>query len=471
MEPGSAVNETQPGQRSMMEFAATFGSALALGQAAQFVWLAAGSRAFSTGDFGRVLAAQALYGLLQVVMDTGSTYYGARLVAAGTLDDEALGSITALRLVLACGAGCVLLIAGALGGARSFAAMAPFALATLLFALFRYWQSFGHGDSRPLSAYVVLRGAAPAGVALFFAGAGIRFPLPLPGAIECGAIVLIATALRLHPLEALRLASRARALPWRAVLDVALPFAASQTILTLGTVLLALTGSAVAAAVFGVATRLLTGVNQVAGVVTGSLFPWLARPGDLKGADVLRAVRAILIAAGAASCVAFAAPSLILRSLLGHDAPNATATVVIAVSLAAATSYVLLITTIMIARHHESEVSWVFVVGTAIAIAGAVAVVVLEPAAVSTWMAASLGCAQVALTSLLAWRARRILVSAARAISEGAVGALVLAGAGSLAAAVPVARAPLAAGTGAAVFALLALLALDVRRGRRTRTA
>ena len=454
-----------------MEFAATFGSALALGQAAQFVWLAAGSRALSTGDFGRVLAAQALYGLLQVVMDTGSTYYGARLAAAGTLDDGALGSITALRLVLAGAAGCVLLIAGALGGPRSFAAMAPFALATVLFALFRYWQSFGHGDSRPLSAYVVLRGAGPAGVALFFAGAGVGFPLPLAGAIECGAIVLIATTFRLRPLEALRLASRARALPWRAVLDVALPFAASQAILTLGTVLLALTGSAVAAAVFGVATRLLTGVNQVAGVVTGSLFPWLARPGDLKGADVLHGVRAILIAAGAASCVAFAAPSLIVRSLLGHDAPNATATVVIAVSLAAATSYVLLITTILIARHHESEVSWVFLVGTIVAVAGAVAVVVLQPAAVSTWMAASLGCAQIVLTSLLAWRARRILASAARAISEGAVGALVLAGAGSLAAAVPAARAPLAAGTGAAVFALLALLALDVHRGRRTRTA
>ena len=454
-----------------MEFAATFGSALALGQAAQFVWLAAGSRALSTGDFGRVLAAQALYGLLQVEMDTGSTYYGARLAAAGTLDDGALGSITALRLVLAGAAGCVLLIAGALGGPRSFAAMAPFALATVLFALFRYWQSFGHGDSRPLSAYVVLRGAGPAGVALFFAGAGVGFPLPLAGAIECGAIVLIATTFRLRPLEALRLASRARALPWRAVLDVALPFAASQAILTLGTVLLALTGSAVAAAVFGVATRLLTGVNQVAGVVTGSLFPWLARPGDLKGADVLHGVRAILIAAGAASCVAFAAPSLIVRSLLGHDAPNATATVVIAVSLAAATSYVLLITTMLIARHHESEVSWVFLVGTIVAVAGAVAVVALQPTAVSTWMAASLGCAQVVLTSLLAWRARRILVSAARAISEGAVGALVLAGAGSLAAAVPAARAPLAAGTGAAVFALLALLALDVHRGRRTRTA
>ena len=454
-----------------MEFAATFGSALALGQAAQFVWLAAGSRALSTGDFGRVLAAQALYGLLQVVMDTGSTYYGARLAAAGTLDDGALGSITALRLVLAGAAGCVLLIAGALGGPRSFAAMAPFALATVLFALFRYWQSFGHGDSRPLSAYVVLRGAGPAGVALFFAGAGLGFPLPLAGAIECGAIVLIATTFRLRPLEALRLASRARALPWRAVLDVALPFAASQAILTLGTVLLALTGSAVAAAVFGVATRLLTGVNQVAGVVTGSLFPWLARPGDLKGADVLHGVRAILIAAGAASCVAFAAPSLIVRSLLGHDAPNATATVVIAVSLAAATSYVLLITTILIARHHESDVSWVFLVGTIVAVAGAVAVVALQPTAVSTWMAASLGCAQVVLTSLLAWRARRILVSAARAISEGALGALVLAGAGSLAAAVPAARAPLAAGTGAAVFALLALLALDVHRGRRTRTA
>lgn len=427
------------------------------------VWLAAGSRAMTADQFGHVLAAQALYGVLQVAVDTGSSYHGARLAASERLDDDERAAITALRLVVAGAASSVLVIVGVLGGSSAFAAMAPFAAATLLFALFSYWEAFGRGDGRALSAYVFLRAAAPATLAVGCAATGARFPLALAGAAECGVIVALALAFRLHPLAAFRRALGARALPWRVVLNVATPFAAGQATLAAGTVLLATTGLPAAAAAFGVATRLLTGVNQIASIVATSLFPWLARAEEPRSRDVVRAVRLVVGAAAAAASIVFAAPGLVVRALLHHGDAHAAATVLIAVSLSAASSYLLLLATLLVARHHEGDVVWVFVAGTALMFAGAVTVVATSPRGPSTWMAVVLSAALLVTATWLAQRSFALVETARRAIAEGAALAFVLAAAGGLGAAAPGTRGALALVTGAAAAGLVALVVRDLR--------
>src|SRR5690349_14770255 len=63
---------------------AVFGTATVLAQAGQFVWLTIGSRAMDRSAFGTVLAAQAIYGVMQFLVDSGPTYHGARLSAANS---------------------------------------------------------------------------------------------------------------------------------------------------------------------------------------------------------------------------------------------------------------------------------------------------------------------------------------------------------------------------------------------------
>jgi len=82
----------------MKAFAARFGGATLAAQAGQIIWLAAGSRAMPRDRFGTILAAQALYGLLQIAVDNGSAWHGARIAAAGALDDDRRGEIFRIRL-------------------------------------------------------------------------------------------------------------------------------------------------------------------------------------------------------------------------------------------------------------------------------------------------------------------------------------------------------------------------------------
>src|SRR5688500_8126409 len=86
---------------STRRFAAVYTGATLLAQVGQLVWLTAGSRAMSHSAFGTVLAAQALYGVLQFVVDSGATYHGARLAAGGMLDAATRSSIIRVRLQLA----------------------------------------------------------------------------------------------------------------------------------------------------------------------------------------------------------------------------------------------------------------------------------------------------------------------------------------------------------------------------------
>lgn len=78
---------------SVRRSAASFGVATVLGHLSQLVWLAAGVRVMSRAEFGTVLAAQTLYGVLQTVIDIGTNGVGARAVARGELDDERRGQI------------------------------------------------------------------------------------------------------------------------------------------------------------------------------------------------------------------------------------------------------------------------------------------------------------------------------------------------------------------------------------------
>jgi O-antigen/teichoic acid export membrane protein len=182
------------GSASSVRFAAVFGSAMAVGQASQLVWLTAGSRVLSPHDFGTVLAAQALYGILQYVVDNGPAFFGARLAAQGRLDDRTRSSLDRLRLEGSAVAAIIAIGLGLAGGQDLLVAVLPFAIALPLFALFGYWEEFGHGRSGPWSAYVVGRSAAPAAAALGFFAANADFPLPLAGVLECGVILSAAVA-------------------------------------------------------------------------------------------------------------------------------------------------------------------------------------------------------------------------------------------------------------------------------------
>ena len=118
---------------SVSRFAVRFGAATALGQLAQVVWLVLGSRTMSRETFGSVLAAQVLYGVLQIVVDNGAAWHGARLAAAGALDDAVRASLVRVRLQLCFPAALVGLAIAAAGGWQLVAPTAPFIVALFLF--------------------------------------------------------------------------------------------------------------------------------------------------------------------------------------------------------------------------------------------------------------------------------------------------------------------------------------------------
>ena len=93
----------------------------------------------------------------------------------------------------------VTLAVGAAGGKTSVAANAPYLAALVLWALFNYWEAYGRGDGRPLSAYLVLRAWGPPLIALLFLLAGSDLPTYAAGIAECVALVVVETAFRLAP--------------------------------------------------------------------------------------------------------------------------------------------------------------------------------------------------------------------------------------------------------------------------------
>src|SRR5205085_3497462 len=223
---------------------------------------------------------QALYGLLQFAVDNGSALEGARRAAAGTLDARGRASIVRLRLQLAVAGAAAMLGISAIAGSRAVAAASTYALAVVLFALLRYWEPFGRGSSEPWASYIVLRSAAPALAAAACLVASTRFPLPLAGAAECAAIVGVALAFSLTPLRDLTAAVRADRGPWLEAAAIGLPSLVWQVALAAGVVLAGLAGAAATSGVVAVGMRLVTGLMQLSGVISTSLFPALARTGQ-----------------------------------------------------------------------------------------------------------------------------------------------------------------------------------------------
>jgi len=428
------ASQKAPSGFSAVRFATILGAATGLGQASQLVWLTAGSRTMSITDFGTVLAAQALYGILVFVVDGGSAFYGARLEAQDQLNAERLGSVVRVRLQAAALAAIVVLAVGLTAGRTFLLAAAPFALALFLFALFAFWVPFGRGESGPWSAFSAGRGLAPASAALACLALGASFPVWLAGVLESAVILTVALAFGLRPFHHLRLGLLAHTAPWRDILTVGLPTVVSQIGLASGTVLLAATGKAAAAAVLGVAVRLLTGVNQLSGLLATALFPHLAQniasgdPDDAQEDASIGVGLALTFAVAAAATATFLFhPSFFVELLLDHSDPDAEATTILALAAGGAVGYLLIWTIVLIAHRRESEILRAYLLGTGLIVAGSVAVVVASPGDPALAIAATFVAGQVASVLLVARRARRAVPAREALLRRGAVGAVAFA--------------------------------------------
>jgi O-antigen/teichoic acid export membrane protein len=430
-------------------FALIFGSATIVAQLAQVGWLALGSRVMSRESFGAILAAQALYGVLQYVVDNGPAFHGARLAAAGALTQDVRGSLIRLRLQLAAACGIAIVAVGFAGGYALLRASAPFALALVLWALLNYWEPFGEGDGRPWSAYLVLRAAGPALAAGVLLVAGHRFPLVLAGLIECAALAGVALFFRLRMVSSAGLALRAGRGPWLVVATVGLPSMLWQASLASGTVLLGIVGATAAAAALAVSVRLLSGVNQLTGVVSTALFPSLARSDGAADARPFRrsvglALRVVFLLAAAASAITLAIAPFVVSLLLNHSGRDAQATAVLTVTTSACAGYAVLLNIILIARHHERAAVPAFLAGALVTVGGGIAVLVTQPHLEPFWMATAL---TIGLTCTAAWLTRsgaRLFPSLARTLGVSLFAAVAFSTVGFAAGLVPSLRAPLA---------------------------
>jgi O-antigen/teichoic acid export membrane protein len=451
------VSAAQP---SVARFAAVFGGANLAGLLGQVLWLALGSRAMSPAAFGTVLAAQSLYGLLQYAADNGTAFHGARLAASGALDAEARGAIARVRLELAGFGAVATLVVAAVGGRTFVEAAAPFALALGLFAVLGYWERFGLGDGAPWSAYLVLRSAGPALAAGLFLAAGRDLPVAAAGLVECAAVLAVALAFRLGPAHQLRLGLAGPRTAWREAVGVGLPNLVWQLGLFAGIVLLGASDAAVAAAALAVSVRLLTGVNQLAGVLATSLYPRLAgRSGEERALDdraLARALEAVLALALGANAVLLLVPGPILRLLLGDTSDDAERTAILTLASAGAVCLVLLLTMVLIARRGERIALPAHAAGTGLAVAAGAGVVGLSPGADSVAMAAALVAGQLVGLSLLVARARPTVPELGRRLWAAAGAAWLLAALGVVTAELPGLRAPAAVALAAAAVALLA---------------
>jgi O-antigen/teichoic acid export membrane protein len=459
---------------SVIRFAAIFGSALVVGQAAQFTWLIAGSRAMSRNAFGTVLAAQVLYGALQLVVDPGTAFYGARRAAAGLLDDAARAAIIRLRLQIAFAAAVVALIVGAGGGGLSAAATAPFAMALLFYAALNYWERFGLGDSRPWSAYVIGRSLGPAVAAGVAVLVDIRLPVFVLGLVECAIIAAVGASFRLGLWRSARLARRGKRGPWRSVAAISLPVVLGQLGLASGPVLLNVTGAARAAATVAVSVRLLTGINGLAGVLVTSVFPRLARRGrddsELAADDarvIVTGIKIVFVLAVSATAVVLAWPSFFVNLVLNATDRQAQAATLLMLSSSAAAGVSLFVAMLLIAKHRESAMLAVYGASTTVMFGGTIAVIGMSAGSKALLVAAALAAGQGTSALMFARRASLFLPSVRRAIGAGALGSVLFIGLGVIAALVPGLRDALAGVSFSAGLIVLVWILLNWHRGRR----
>ena len=381
--------------------------------------------------FGTVLAAQALYGLLLYVFDYGSALQGARLAAAGALDDDARAAIVWTRICAALGVACVALLIGAAGGTSSLITIAPFAVALPFAASMRYWEPFGLGDGRPWATYFVLRAWGPAIAALAAIGLSRQLPVYVPGIVECVGLAAVMLAFRLRPLADLTAASRARTGAFAATFRVGLPSVVWQLGLLSGPVMLAATRSPAAAGMLAIGVRLLTGVNQLCGIVATSLFPATASGDDRRVAG--RGAWTVVLVAGAALALLLLAPEWIVTFVAGPGADAAVTPAIVAVGACGAVGLLLTTTMGEIARRRERALVAPLAASTALAL-------------VLYGVAAATGDALVGAGALAAGQltGAALVARRVRGLTGPVSAAFALAGAAALAAAFEPARLPLA---------------------------
>jgi O-antigen/teichoic acid export membrane protein len=403
------VTEAAVPWRSTRRFATVFGAALIAGQFGQLAWLTIGSRTMSGAAFGTVLAAQALYAVLQLVVEAAATFHGARLVAAATLDEGTRSDVIGLRVRLALGGVAVMAVVAAIGGVHTTLALAPYAVALVLFGLFRHWENFGRGSSGPWSTYLVFRGMGLAAISGAFLLAGAIFPLAGAGLVECAAIVSASVAFGFRPLRDLRAGLRARRPPWRSALSIGLPNVVWQLGLASGTVLLAVSGAPAQGARLGVSIRLLTGVNQLGGVLAAALFPRLASKRSTATASDDVAIGALLRFACALGLVASALMLLFadvfVRLFLDHTAARSETIAALVLSAAPATTLLVVLSMTLTARRLEAAFFAPFLVGTGVVLAASTALVLANLEASAEWLAVAFAGGQLLTLGLLLPRA------------------------------------------------------------------
>jgi O-antigen/teichoic acid export membrane protein len=367
---------------SVRRSAATFGAATVLGHLSQLLWLVAGIRIMSPADFGTVLAAQALYGVLQIVVDIGTNAVGARMAARGELDDERRGQILRMRLLLALAVMPMAVVLGALNVSGSLAATLPFVLALGLFALLNVWEPYGRGDARPWATYMFARSGALAVVAGGFLVVDATFPLELAGLLECVAIVVVMVAFERAPLRGLRPALRVRGGEWRSVFLIGWPAFATQSSMAAGTLALSGSGSPATAGVFAACVRLLSGINAINGIVATSLYPRLAR-GAAEGAAADRHVVrtalgliALLGAGATAVCVLMGDP--IAVAFFGESSSERRAALALTMAAALALGNIFMFTYQMYARGREGATLLPFALGAPLTVLLAIGAVAVE---------------------------------------------------------------------------------------------
>lgn len=384
----------------------------------------------SPSTFGAVLAAVVLYGVLQIVVDNGTAAIGARMAARGELGPLEIGQIVRIRLAIAIAVAPIALGFGALGVSGSLQATAPFVAALVLFALLNVWEPYGAGDSRPLAAYLAMRSAVPAAVVAGILIAGLTFPQPLAGLLECGVIVALGVLFGQRPLEQLRLAARARGGPWRPTLSVGVPSVVFQASVAAGTLTLSGFGGRAAAGVFAACVRLLTGLNSVNGVATAALFPRLAQDRAEPSGDLVRTVLRLIVTVSAGAtgaCVLLR--DEIARVLFEHPAPATVTALVLTTGAAAMMSNVQMLSYLLIARRHESEMLAPYALGAAITIGFGVSTVAVAGTHVEL-VATGLLAGQLAMMlGLVARAARRIPELRTELVRAAALSALVAAAA------------------------------------------
>lgn len=321
---------------------ALFTAAVVGGNLAQVAWLIGGARALPGGHFGTVLAAQALYAVLQMIVDNGTSFLGARWSARGSLDSSQRLEIVRARFVLAACCAVAGMVVALAGGIDMLMAFAPFAAALVLFSILNVWERYGAGDLVPFANYLLLRSLLIGALAGAVSISDGHLPLVAAGACELAAILIVGLGWSAWSLP--RGGLRVSAEIWRSARDIGLPAVLTQYNLAVGTVALGVAGQTSAAALSGVAFRLLTGLQGLNGAVGSAVFPMLARstePGARQAqASRLAAASGLVVAAVALGVVAVVAGPIVHLLLDGEGAIEES-TLILAVATAGATGLVM----------------------------------------------------------------------------------------------------------------------------------